>query len=176
MNIINDHSEYTDHFSNVTSAKPSALPTLTPSTPNRIAKVTGGGERQSGGGAIQLRSGSGMSGGGGHHGHHRNRVGGGYGNGYGYPVGIGYDYPVYPEPLIVEAPPVPSEAKKEDTTAKATPIDMMGIVPYVVTGGIGAVAGYFIAKTQGKNSWYGAGIGAVIIVAGMFVFNQSQKK
>lgn len=169
MPIIHDRSVVSDHFSNISAPKPPvsmpAPPAKMPAPSLPTPPVVGGG------GSGKPKH---------HHGGHH---GGGYGGGYGYgypPVYGGYGgYVPMPAPAVVEVPVVPPVAdvkKDEPATKQATKIDMMGVMPYVAMGAIGGVAGYFIAQSKSANVWAGAGIGAGVLVAGLLLYNQSQKK
>jgi hypothetical protein len=168
MATIRDKSMVTDHFSNIASPAPPTTPVVSPAPP--VTPPSGGGGSYRGGN---------RGGGGGNRGGNWGR-----GGGYGYPVPVpvgGFGYPMYAEPMntpvVVATIPAPSAVTPVGASTKeATPIDMMGLTPYVIAGGISAIAGYFIAESKGKNVWHGAGIAGGAVVGLMFLYNYSQKK
>ena len=78
-------------------------------------------------------------------------------------VPYGYGYPPYVNPnQLFAADGTPSPESKKDEVALPMP-PSRGMfddnVPIVIAGAVGAVAGYFVAKGEGKNVWLGALIG-----------------
>ncbi len=167
MDIVRDNTVVTDNFSYIAPPTPPAPAPATPApAPITAAPAS----------ATPTPSGAGHGGGHGGGGRHRRHHGGHHGVHFSYPLYGGYGYyPPYQETVVIEDSKK-DEKKDKPSVEKATPIDMMGITPYIMTGAIGAVAGYFIAQNRNTNVWGGAGIGAAIVIGGMLVYNQSQKK
>jgi hypothetical protein len=159
---------------------------------NQVFSNIGGGRH--GGG----RHGGGRHGGGGG----RGRWGGGGGWWGSYPVyPYYYDYPYYDYPyndlLVVEDGVIKKKKKKvvdtvssADGTEQNPPprpmkpsgsgkssagIGILRISRYIPSGVLGAIAGYFVAQSAGKNVIAGAVIGAGVIGGGMYAYDNLKK-